>query len=371
MITLTLEENQIEGNGEIISDLALFLKNLPTYRDLTLIIKTHDASYHLCPVRKAVPYMKSAEFTPDHWVGEKGLAKGQTFLGGILPTPFMRNIIQVISEHFVGLKGIFVWADLITQAYSPLPSGWTIIWHDQQLLICQDQLLRFSRPCYLPLPQELPAILRYLKRFGYEEEMPITLLTSSPFTDAFPPYIQQEIRNPPALFPQGLTLQVPELRRLHRLYFWPRNFRKAAYVLALVNVFGVAYFGWQIKTVFERDHILKNQISHLPIQVDLSETKMEAFADYRRLSKDRSNPLLLIRNLIPLMKNEAVATYLHWTPNSLTLHLELSSTATADQLFLTLRSQFLDHKVLWRTEDNESLKGVLRMEKKVLQRVES
>jgi hypothetical protein len=371
MITLTLEENQIFENGEVISDLSSFLKRFSPHREMTILLKTHAASYHHCPIRKAVPYMKSAEFSSDHWVGERGLAKGQTFLGGILPTPFMRHMIHLISEHSFGLKGVFVWADLMTQAYGPLPSGWSIILHDQNLLICQDQILKFSRPCYLSFAEELPAILRYLKRFGYEAEKPILLLTSSAIADVLPPFVQCEIRTTQSLIPQGLNFQIPELNNHLRLYFWPRNIRKAAYILALFNFLGIAYFSWQIKAVFEQEYILKHQMSLMPSHNPLNEIKMAAFADYRRLSKDRPNPLSLIRDLPPLMKDEAVATYLHWTPNSLTLHLELNPSTEAEKFFLTLRSHFDDYQMTWKNDENEPLKGILTMEKKTPHRMES
>lgn len=365
MITLTLDENHISENDHIIPDLSVFLKNLSPKTEMTLILKTHDARYHLCPIRKAVPYLKSGEFSSDYWVGERGLSKERTLVGGILPSFFMREMIHLLAEHSFALKGVFLWADLVTQAYGALPLGWTLIWHDQHLMICHDGVLRFSRPCYLPLAQELPAILRYLKRFGYQDEMPLILLKASLLTDILPPFIRQEIRSPNHFSLEGFILHIPELTPLQRLYTWPRKIRKTAYAITFLNVLGITYFSWQIKTMVETQHTLTHQISRLPTKDPLDETKMEAFAAYRHLSKDKPNLLSLLRQLIPLIKEQAVATHLHWTatPLNLTLHLELKPSTIVDQLLLTLRSQFQKHLLTWQAEEEEPLKGRLTIEK--------
>ena len=372
---MTLEENQILENGEPITDFPFFLKKLSANEEITLILKTHDALYHFCPIRKAVPFLKSAEYSSDYWVGERILSKGQTFIGGILPTPFMREVTHFISEYSFALKGTYLWADLVTQSYGPLPSGWILIWHEQHLLICHDGILQFSRSCYLPLVHELPAILRYLKRFGYEEEMPITLLKVSTFEGDLPSFIHQETRDlqefSPQIFTRGLTFQIPELSKLNRLFTWPRKIREVAYALTLIHTVGIAYLSWQIKGVYEQKIALTHEIALVPLKNPLDESKMDAFAAYRRLSKDRPNPLSLIRLLIPLMKDQAVATHLHWTPNFLSLHLELSPTGESEQLFLTLRSQFLEHRVTWKAEENEPLKGILTIEKRIQKGQES
>jgi hypothetical protein len=374
MITLTLEENQILNNEQAIPDLPHFLKSLPKSQDMSLILKSHDAMYHHCPIRKAARYIKSAEFTPNHWVGEKNISShlfpkrfpfGHMVIGGILPSLFMHKAIHLLSEYSFALKGVYVWADLITQAYSPLPMGWTIISHDEQLMVCQDQILRFSRPCYLPLEQELPSILRYLKRFGYESGMSITILAATPVRD-LPAFAKTETRVPHVLKHKGITLDIPELKTLHRLYSWPQKIKKVAYGLTLLNAIGIGYYSWQVKTTLEQDLILKAQVAQVSIKSPLNKAKMEAFDQYLRLAKDRPNPLTILRRLIPLMKDDAVATYLRWTPNSLTLHLELNPLAAVDQLWVHLRAQFHDYRLTWQPEKNEPLKGVFTIEKKNL-----
>ena len=365
MTVLILDENYIVENDHKIPDLSIFLNNLSSKTEITLILKTHDALYHLCPIRKAVPYLKSAEFSPDYWVGERRLSKGRTLVGGIVPSVFMREMIRLLAERSFAIKGVFLWADLVTQAYGVLPLGWTFIWHDQYLLICHDGILRISRPCYLPLAQELPAILRYLKRFGYQEETPLTLLAASIFTDILLPFVHQEIRIPHDFSVGDFTLQVPELVPFQRLYAWPRKVRKTAYAMAFLNILGISYLSWQIKVMSATEYALKDEMNRVPIADALDETKMEAFAAYRRLSKDRPDPLSLLRQLIPLLKEEAVATYLHWTatPLNLTLHLELKSSTVVEQLLLTLRSQFQKHLLTWQADEEEPLKGTLIIEK--------
>ena len=139
MITLVLDENHVYENGTLIPDLSVFLKNLSGGTEITLILKTHDVLYHLCPIRQAVPYVKSAEFPSDNWVGERRFSKGRTLVGGIVPSPFMRDTVHLLADHSFGIKGAFLWADLIAQAYGPLPLGWALIWHEQHLMICHHE----------------------------------------------------------------------------------------------------------------------------------------------------------------------------------------------------------------------------------------
>jgi hypothetical protein len=372
MITLTLEENQILENDHKIADLSIFLKRLSFKTEITLILKSHDALYHLCPIRKAVPFLKSAEYPPPYWVGERRLPKGQTFIGGIMPSPFIKTAISLITEHPFPIKGIFLWADLITEAYGPFDPGWTFIWHNHHLLICQDGVLRISRSCYLPLAQELPAILRYLKRFGYEEEMPITLFKSSLFSEPLPSFIHPEIRIPQDISRRGLTLQIPELAPLQRLSIWSQKIRNLAYGIAFLNILGTAYFSWQIKMASAIEMSLKAQIGALPVKDPVDETKIQAFKAYCLLLKDRPNPLPLIRQLVPLIREEAVATRLQWTANPLrlTLHLELNPPTVIQELLLTLRSELLTHKLTWRQQEEEPLKGILTIEQQTPEKQE-
>jgi hypothetical protein len=329
-----------------------------------LILKTHDTLYHYCPARKAVPYLKSAEFPSGYWVGERVFPNGHTLVGGIAPSLFMQEAVRLLSRHSFALKGPFLWVDLVTQAYGALPLAWTLIWHAPHLIVCHDGVLRFSRLCCLPLSQELPAILRYLRRFGYEEEMSLTLLTSA-FIESLPSFIHQEIRVPNDFSLDGFTFEVRELIFLQRLYAWPRNIRKTAYAVTLLNILGIVYFSWQIKTMAETGYSLKHQISLLPTKDPTDEKKMADFAAYRHFSKDKPDPFFLLRQLIPSLKGEAVATRLHWTssPLSLTLHLELKSSPIIDQLLLALRSQLQNYSLTWQAEEANPLKGRLVIEK--------
>jgi hypothetical protein len=145
-----------------------------------------------------------------------------------------------------------------------------------------------------------------------------------------------------------------------------------AYGIAFLNILGASYFGWQIKTESAVEMSLKQQINALPTKDPVDETKMQAFAAYRHLSRNRANPLPLIRHLIPLMKEGAVATHLHWTahPLSLTLHLELKPSTVSQELLLTLQSEFRNHKVTWQAHEEEPLKGILTMEQRTLEKQE-
>jgi hypothetical protein len=365
MTMLILDEDQIFENDDIIPDLSLFLKNLPPKTEITLILKTHDALYHLCPIPKAVPYLKSAEFPSEYWVGEKKLSKGRTLVGGILPSPFMHDAVNLLAEYSFAIKGIFLWADLVIQAYGPLPLGWALILHDQHLMVCHDGILRVSRSCYLPFADELPAILRYLKRFGYQEGVPLTLLKTSLFTEALPSFIHQESRIPHNFSPEGFTLEIPELIPLQGLYSWPRKIQKTAYALTFLNLLGIAYFSWQITILAEAKHILKEQLSRMPKKELMDETKMEAFAAYCHVSEGKPNPLLLFRQIAPFIKEVAVATYLHWTDNpvSLRLHLGLTPSTEVDQFLLTLRSQLQGYVLNWQAGEGDALKGILTINK--------
>ena len=117
---------------------------------------------------------------------------------------------------------------------------------------------------------------------------------------------------------------------------------------------------------------LKEQIGSLPIKDPLDEAKIQAFNAYCLLSKDRPNPLPLIRQLIPLMREEAVATYLQWTANPLrlTLHLELKPSTVAQELLLTLQSELRNHKLSWEQQEEEPLKGILTIEQRALEKQE-
>jgi|GEM_PF-2147241 len=372
MITLVLEENQILENDHKVADLSIFLKRLSPCTEIVLILRSHDTLYHVCPIRKAVPFLKSAEYSSHYWVGERRLPKGQTFIGGIFPSPFIKAAINVIAEHSFPIKGIFLWADLITQAYEPFGLGWTLIWHNHHLLICQDGILRISRSCYLPVTEELPAILRYLMRFGYEEGMPVTLLKSSIVSEPLPPFVHSEIRIPQDLSLRGLMLPIPELTTLRRLSILSQKICTFAYGIAFLNLLGTAYFGWQVKTTSAMEMTLKQQIDSLPVKDPVDEAKMQAFKTYCLLSKDRPNPLPLLRQLIPLIGGEAVATHLQWVakPLKLTLHLELNPSTVAQKFFLTLQSKLSSHKVTWHQEEDETLKGIVTIEQYILEKQE-
>jgi hypothetical protein len=275
----------------------------------------------------------------------------------------MRNLASLLAEHSFALKGVFLWTDLVSQAYGVLPAGWTFIWHDQHLMICQDGILRISRPAYLPLVQELPAILRYLKRFGYQEETPLTLLQTSPLTDTFPPFVHQESRIPTELSLYGFTFQIPELVPLHRLYAWPRHLQKTAYIVTLFTLIGIAYLGWHIKTLSDTRDKLAAQLDRLPPATPISNARMEAFRAYCHLWKDQPQLLPLLRQLSPVIKEEAVATHLHWTtdPLTLTLHLELMPSVNANQLVFKLRSNLQQYQITWQEKEDDPLKGILTL----------
>jgi hypothetical protein len=369
MISLIVEENQVWEKGQVILDFPAFLKVLPSHKEITLIFKTHDALYYDCPLRKAVPFLKSAEFSTDHWVGTKSLSNSNTFIAGILPSPFMQQIVTNLYESSFAVKGAYVWADLIVRSFGSAPMGWTIIYHDQHLFVTFEGILRFSRPCFLSLTEELPATLRYLKRFGYEKDTPINLITSAPLAQPFEAFINHEIHTPLDLSSQGLEseglkLQISRLKPNIRLYHWPRKIRKSLYAFLIFNVVASSYLGWGLKNAFMEEQILKHKISIVPHKDAPDESQMKAFTIYRNTSKDTSDPLSFIKHLFPLIKEEAVATYVHWTPDSLNLHLQLNPTTIPEQLWLTLKSQFRDHQLTWQEEENDPLRGVLIISKK-------
>lgn len=373
MVMLTIEDNHIWYNNELVPDLSEFLNNSTTLKDVAIILKSHDATYHHCPIRKASSFIRSAEFSSDHWVGEKclpspyfgkNLRKRQTLIGGVLPSIFMRQTIQTISKHRLALRGVFLWADLITQAYKPLPPDWVIIGHEQDVLICRNDILLLSRSCHLPLSQELPSILRYLKRYGYEQGMPLTVLTATALQDGLPPFVHIEMREPKALKPRGLKLDIPECKTILRLFSWPHKLRKIFYSITFLNAMVITYSGWQIVSSYEQIFTLEKHISGIQIKEPGNEQKMEAFNQYLRLTRNRVSPLDLLQQLVPFIKNKAVATYLHWTPHSLCLHLELDTITETEQLWLVLRSQFHEYHLVWQSHKSEPLKGVLTMTRK-------
>ena len=361
MTVLVLEESQLLNQHEKITDLPLFLKSCSNAEGVTLILKTHDVSYHLCPARKALRHLKAIEFSSEHWVGEKRLPKGRTLVGGILPSPLMRQIVQVLAQQAVPLNGIFLWADLIREAFGALPEGWVLILHENHLMICQDGILRISRLCRLPLAQELPALTRYLKRFGLSEGAPVTILSSGGLADDLPLSIPLEIRNPAEITLRGFKVQIPELAPLQRLAHWPSRIRWGVLGITLLTLAVNAYLGWQACSLLEKKASLSQHINQLASHPPVDEAKMEAFASFRQTP--RAYPLLLphVRLLAPLLQGEAVVTHLHWTANPfrLTLHLDLFEDTLADQLLSTFQSHFLNFKVSWQSEADNPLKGIL------------
>lgn len=361
MTALVLEESQLLNQHEKIMDLPLFLKNHSKKEGITLILKIHDVSYHLCPTRKALPHLKSMEFSNEHWVGEKTLSKGRILIGGILPSPLMREMVGIMAAHAVPVNGVFLWADLVKEAFGSLPEGWVLILHENHLMICQDGILRISRLCCLPLAQELPALLRYLKRFGLSEEAPITILSSAHPMDDLPPAIPLEIRNPTALAFHGLKVHIPELIPLQRLALWPRKIQRGVSVITLLALVANIYLGWQIYSLLEEKASLSQHISQLSSHPPVDEAKMDAFAAFQQTP--RPYPLLLshVQLLIPLLQGEAVTTHLRWTANPfhLTLHLDLMEDTLADQLLATFQSRFPNFKVSWQADADTPLKGVL------------
>lgn len=361
MTVLVLEESQLLNQHEKIIDLPLFLRSCSKKEGIILILKTHNVSYHLCPTRKALTLLKSIEFSKGQWIGEKILPKGRMLISGILPSPFMRQTVQILAEHAIPLKGVFLWTDLVTQAFGSLPQGWVLLFHENHLMICQEGILCISRLCCLPLVQELPALLRYLKRFGFHEGSTITILSSEELIDNLPPSLHMGVRSLSTLAYRGLKVQVPELIPLQRLAIWPRRIRGVVSGITFLALIVNAYLGWHIYSLTGKEETLSQQINQLSSYPPVNEARMEAFAAFRQAA--RVYPLLLshTRLLIPLLQGEAVVTHLHWTANPfhLTLHLDLLEDSAADQLLSALQSHFPNFKVSWQVEANTPLKGIL------------
>lgn len=364
MITLIIEENNISKDDEEISDFSAFLKALPPETELTLILKTPDVLYHLCPVRQAVTHLKSAEFSLDHWVGERLLPENKTLVVGILPSFFMRQTIQCLGEHSFAIKAIFLWTDLIVRSYGPLPDGWAVIWHDPYLLICQEGILCVSRLCHSPLVQELPAIARYLKRFGYQEGVSLTLLSSSEISHELPSFVRFEKRKATPFPDEGVRFLIPDLKHLLRLYKTPRIIHRVVYGFVVLTLLGSGYLTWEVKGTVNACSLLKQRINEAPPQKDVDERKIQAFTVYRQLIAQRSSPLPLLGQLIPVMRGEAVVTYLHWTasPFRLSLRLEVASSQGKERLLSNLRAHLVHHRLDWQESKEEPLKGVLTIE---------
>ncbi|MBM3468808.1 MAG: hypothetical protein FJX71_05195 [Alphaproteobacteria bacterium] len=364
MITLTLEEDQVLSGTQKISDPAFFLKNLPPRSELTLIFKIYEVKYFVCPFRKAAPYLKSGEYSQDHWIGEKPLSSNRLLIAGFLPSKFMTEIVQIIAQGSFILKKSILWTDLIVNSYKPSSTGWALILHQHSLFICFDGTLCISRLCYQSLSQELPSILRYIKRFGYKEGSPITLLSSSAYQDSLPPFVHFEKRTPHESIQENtLTLQIPQLRTHHLLYIWARKIRTIGYGIAFFNLLGSAYFGWQLTVKSSSESFFMQKVDSLSKQTSIDESKLIAFETYCRLSADRANPLILLRQLMPFFKNNAIATSLHWTsnPKSLILHLELSPATHIDPFLMTIRSRLHHYHLEWKKDEEDISKGVLRL----------
>ena len=67
--------------------------------------------------------MKSAEYSPDHWVGEKLGSKDQTFIGGILPTANALIGRSVSRENRGTIYGLTSSATFLGNSLGPLIGG--------------------------------------------------------------------------------------------------------------------------------------------------------------------------------------------------------------------------------------------------------
>jgi hypothetical protein len=378
MITLILEENNLLKDSEVIIDVSSFFRDLPLNVEVTLVIKSHDIAYHYCPVKKAARFMKAAEFSQHHWIGEKSLAhhsmlksfySPQLLIAGILPSSFMQQVIQIIARENLSLKGVYLWSDSLMQTYQPISSGWVMILHEQQLFICHNQVLKFSRYCSRSLAEELPRVFRYIKRFGYETNSPITLLANEFISEDLPSYVKPEIRTTSNWKPQGIKINIPELQTQERNHSWPQKIQRVSKSLTALMILCSLYTAIETASLLRQEHKLQEQIASLSIEKPLSSTKIDAFLQYCHLIRGRENPLILIRQFSPLLREDAVVTYLHWTSGQLILQMELNPEASVDQLWLTLRSQFLEYQISWQADESESLKGVLTIEKNKAQKV--
>ena len=398
LITLHIGENHVSENNVQIPDLPKFLEQLPPKAELRLILKTPDAQYKFCPFRKAAPYFKAAEFSASHWVGQRSLPDGTTYFMGLLPTPFMGRMVSLVAQSPFPVAGVYLWADLAMRSYFPLPEGWCFIWHQNYLLICQNGLLRISRMCYLPLPEELPAILRYLLRFGYKEGTLVPLLASSPI-NGLPDLIQQEVLAPlpldaeikaEKLTAKGIKIPVPALAGLQRLYKWPRLIRPLAWAFAIFNMAGFFYFAWEACAAHKTVIRLKRQVTAIPPASPLDENKMSAFAAFQEFKKGQPDPLPVLRQIMSGMQGKIRIAHLHWVaePFRVTLHLE-ALTAAQDQhhqqtgqdgtpdsipaqkpfrespaaAFVShLQTCFPRHSVRWKENAGNSLKGMVTID---------
>lgn len=242
-----LEENALLENNLVINEPVNFLLRLPEGQIITLLLKSHNTHYVLCPVQKAISHLKTFEFSANHWSGELFLGKGLTYLAGILPTPFMIYITEIMIKKNFLIKGIYLWTDLITRSYNPPVKGWSIVLHEQQLMICQNGILQFSRICHLSLDKELPAILRYLLRLGYIEGSPILLLSTFEEKNLPPNLIHQKTVLPTPLKFQGIKIHIPQLLILERFYKWPKIISRLIYGITICIFIGVLFFNHRNK----------------------------------------------------------------------------------------------------------------------------
>lgn len=374
LMILTLEENKISAKHLVIDEFSTFLKSLAPGTEIHLLFKTQDVQFHSCPVRKAVPFLKSAEFSPDHWVGEKIIAHKQTFIGGILPSPFMRKIISILAEKPIAVGGTHVWDDVVVRSFGDLPNSWVMILHEQHVFVCLDGILRLSRPCFTVFSQELSAILRYLKRFGYEAETPLTLLTSLPLHETVPPFIHVEVRTPADLcaestFSDALNLKIGEIKTQIGLYRWSRIVSKIVFITMLISVCNIGYLSWDLRSTATEKKDLQQKISLIRNQVQshasFDQTRMSAFANYQDIPRGSINPLPLFQQISILLKEEAVVTQLHWSPNLLRLQIVLNETKQLEPLVQALSSQLKEYKVEWTNDAANNLQGVLTLSKKI------
>lgn len=369
MTTLILEDTQVLADDHTITDLEVFLKKQPSKSDLILILKTHDIHYQLCSFQKNRSFLKVVEYTSDHWVGQKKISKNVILIGGFIPSPFMQNAIHIIAQQKIPLKGVFLWSDMILQSYGPFQPGWTLVWHNYNLLICHDGILKMSRVCYLPFSEELPAILRYLKRFGYQENMPLMLFKSSLFSDHLPSFVTMEVRIPQDLCFQGFEFNISELNFSRRLYLIPDKIRKWAYAIMIFNMLGVFYLGLQIYVIYEQQKTLERRVNNLPKVASINQTSLAMFHTYCQLIENRADPLSFFRQLMPLFKDQkGFITYFQWTaqPFILTLQLKYLSQMSMLEHIVKLRSALQTYKITWEPQGREDLMGVLKIEKQTL-----
>jgi hypothetical protein len=320
--------------------------------------------FELCPIRKAVPHLKSAEFSGGQWIGELALSKQATFLAGILPTLFMSHVMELIRQANFPVQGIYLWTDLIKQSYHPPVKGWCIIRHENNFIVCHDNLLCFSRVCYLPLEEELPAIVRYLLRFGYEEATPVFLLASTELDHCLPEVIHQKVYQSDPLKFQGIKVDIPPLRNLQHLYQWSRKINWFGYGMVFFNCLGTLILIGKIYTLAPSITVLTQQLSQTPTTHPVDEKKIKAFNLFRELVKDQPNPVDFFRRLMPFVRENARITHFHWvaSPFRLTLKMELTSNDLALSVTKKLQPLLPEYKIEWKPEGTNSLKGTLIVE---------